>query len=128
MALTPIQAKCLETLVIKHIKEAVPPTLDPYEFAYTLDCIPHYGIGFCTFKQISQYVRFGKHTSSTLLIHTGTPQGCVLSPLLYTLFTHDCCITVPTNLIVKFVDDTTVLGLINNDNKSAYKSVVHIMV
>lgn len=34
VALTPIQAKCLERLVIKHIKEAVPPTLDPYQFAY----------------------------------------------------------------------------------------------
>lgn len=33
VALTPIQAKCLERLVIKHIKEAV-PTLDPYQFAY----------------------------------------------------------------------------------------------
>lgn len=31
---------------------------------------------------------------------------------------------VPTNLIVKFVDDTTVLRLINNDNKSAYRNVV----
>lgn len=75
-------------------------------------------------KNLSQYVRFGKHTSSTLLIYTGVPQGCVLSPLLCTLFTHDCCITLPTNLIVKFMDDTTVLGLINNDDKSAYRSVV----
>lgn len=90
----------------------------------TLDCIPHCNWFLDFLKNLSQYVRFGKHTSSTLLIHTGVPQGCVLSPLLCTLFTHDCCITLPTNLIVKFVDDTTVLGLINNDNKSAYRNVV----
>lgn len=71
----------------------------------------------------SEYVRVSKHSSSTLLINTGAPQGCVLGPLLYTLFTHDCCVTLPTNLIVKFAYDTTVLGLINN-NECAYKSEV----
>ncbi|KAK3566541.1 hypothetical protein QTP86_034045 [Hemibagrus guttatus] len=37
-----------------------------------------------------QSVRLGNHISSTLILHTGIPQGCVLSPLLYSLFTHDC--------------------------------------
>ncbi|KAK7895270.1 hypothetical protein WMY93_020595 [Mugilogobius chulae] len=34
VALTPIPAKCLERLVIKHIKEAIPSALDQYQFAY----------------------------------------------------------------------------------------------
>lgn len=29
-----LPAKCLERLVIKHIKNAIPPTLDQYQFAY----------------------------------------------------------------------------------------------
>ena len=35
-------------------------------------------------------VRVGNNTSATLILNTGAPQGCVLSPLLYSLFAHDC--------------------------------------
>lgn len=35
VALTPIPAKCLEWLVIKHSREARPHTLDPHKFAYS---------------------------------------------------------------------------------------------
>ncbi|KAI3359017.1 hypothetical protein L3Q82_015400 [Scortum barcoo] len=54
-----------------------------------------------------QAVRMGRTTSSTLTLNTGAPQGCVLSPLLYSLFTHDCVATHSSNTIVKFADDTT---------------------
>ncbi|KAI4900670.1 hypothetical protein NFI96_025609 [Prochilodus magdalenae] len=37
-----------------------------------------------------QVVRVGNSFSSTLTLSTGASQGCVLSPLLYSLFTHDC--------------------------------------
>jgi hypothetical protein len=37
-----------------------------------------------------QVVRVGSNTSATLILNTGAPQGCVLSPLLYSLFNHDC--------------------------------------
>jgi hypothetical protein len=37
-----------------------------------------------------QVIRVGNNTSAMLILNTGAPQGCVLSPLLYSLFTHDC--------------------------------------
>ncbi len=34
IALTSVVAKCLERLVLRHIKASLPPTFDPYQFAY----------------------------------------------------------------------------------------------
>jgi hypothetical protein len=44
----------------------------------------------------------------------------VLSPLLYSLFTHDCTARHDS----KFADDTTVVGLITNNDKTAYREEV----
>ena len=41
-------------------------------------------------KVCPQVVKVGNNTSATLILNTGALQGCVLSPLLYSLFTHDC--------------------------------------
>lgn len=76
----------------------------------------------------TQRVRVGNYISPTLVIHTGTPQGCVLSPLLYTLFTHDCSASSSSNLTVKFAEDTTVLRLITNDDEMDYRNEVQHLV
>ena len=36
-----------------------------------------------------QVMRVGNNTSATLTLPTGAPQGCLLSPLLYSLVSHD---------------------------------------
>ena len=51
-----------------------------------------------------QVVRVGNNISTPLILNTGAPQGCVLSPLLYSLFTHDCVATHASNSIIKFAD------------------------
>ena len=67
-----------------------------------------------------QVVRVGRHISNPLTLNTGSPQGCVLSPLLYSLYTHDCVARYSSNSIVKFADDTVVVGLISDNDEKAY--------
>lgn len=71
-----------------------------------------------------QYVRSGHICSTTVTLNTGVPQGCVLSPFLYSLFTHDCRPVYGSNSIIKFADDTTVIGLISNNDETAYREEI----
>ncbi|KAK3539575.1 hypothetical protein QTP70_010270 [Hemibagrus guttatus] len=153
VALTPIIMKCFERLVMKQIKDLLPPSLDPMQFAYhpnhstddvitTTLClalthrdnkdsyvrmlfidfssafntiIPQHLteklslLGINTFlcnwildflTGRPQSVRIGNSTSSATTLNTGAPQGCVLSPLLFTLLTHDCAAMHSSNHIV----------------------------
>uniref|UniRef100_A0A8C1QXK5 Reverse transcriptase domain-containing protein n=1 Tax=Cyprinus carpio TaxID=7962 RepID=A0A8C1QXK5_CYPCA len=62
-----------------------------------------------------QSVRVGHNTSNTTTLSTGAPQGYVLSPMLFTLLTHNCTAKFSSNHIIKFADDTTVVGIISNN-------------
>ncbi len=72
----------------------------------------------------SQLVTMGNNTSSPLVLNIGAPQGCVLSQLLYSLYTHDCTATHSSNVIVKFTDDTMVIGPITDNDETAYREEV----
>jgi hypothetical protein len=65
-----------------------------------------------------QVVKVGNNISTSLNLNTGAPQGCVFSPLLYSLFTHDCVTMHTSNSIIKFADDTTVVCLIANNDET----------
>uniref|UniRef100_A0A3B3BMW9 Alkylated DNA repair protein AlkB homologue 8 N-terminal domain-containing protein n=1 Tax=Oryzias melastigma TaxID=30732 RepID=A0A3B3BMW9_ORYME len=41
-----------------------------------------------------------------------------------TLFTHDCSAIHPTNMVVKFADDTTIVGLISNNDETHYREEI----
>ena len=69
-----------------------------------------------------QVARVGNNTSAPLTLNTGAPQGCMLSPLLYSLFTHDCVAKHNSNTIIKFDEDTTVVGLITTMMRQPIRS------
>ncbi len=73
---------------------------------------------------ISQVVKINDILSSLKTISVGAPQGCVLSPLLYSIYTNDCVSHCNSVQILKFADDTTLIGLITNDNESDYRREV----
>ncbi len=67
-----------------------------------------------------QVVKVGQFTSNSITLNVGAPQVCVLSPRLYSLYTHDCVSSHSSTSIVKFSDDTVVLGLISNNYETTY--------
>ena len=56
--------------------------------------------------------------SAEVRTNTGAPQGCVLSPALFTLYTSDCRCTSNDTLQVKFFDDASLTGLISTSEDS----------
>jgi hypothetical protein len=49
--------------------------------------------------------------SDVVFTRTGSPQGCVLSPLLFILYTDSCRSTQECSFITKFSDDSALLSL-----------------
>ena len=71
---------------------------------------------FLTKRQ--QQVCIGDTWSKTLVTNTGAPQGCVLSPVLFTLYTNDCRSTSNRCDVIKYADDTAILGRLNKTPES----------
>ncbi len=66
----------------------------------------------------------GGWVSSEITVSTGSPQGCCLSPKLFTLYTSDCVSTRDDTVITKYADDTTILGLIRGGDDSGYRGLI----
>ncbi len=75
-----------------------------------------------------QLVRLGRFMSNSRSTNTEAlhqaPQGFVLSPLLFSLYTNDYTSKGSFVKLLKFADDTTVISLIQDGDESAYTQEV----
>ena len=71
----------------------------------------------------TQRVRVLDCLSDEITTNTGTAQGCVLSPSLFILYTNDCKIDSDCVKLIKYADDTVILGLVK-DSETEYRSCV----
>ncbi|KAK3566673.1 hypothetical protein QTP86_002953 [Hemibagrus guttatus] len=146
VALTSVVMKSFERLVLAYLKNITGPLLDPLQFAYRANSsafntiiptllqtkltqlsvpssICQWITSFLTDRY--QLVKLGKFKSNSRTTSTGAPQGCVLSPLLFSLYTNDCTSTDPSVKLLKFEDDTTIIGLIQDESdESAYRQEI----
>ena len=60
--------------------------------------------------------------TSTKTINTGAPQGTVISPFLFTLYTNDCTSHSQQASIIKFSDDTAIID--TSDSHTSYEREV----
>ena len=75
----------------------------------------------------TQYVKLGSSITSNIVVsNTGAPQGTVLAPFLFTLYTADVRSDSPLCPLIKFADDTALIGLIEKDQSTDYLRQLNI--
>ncbi|KAI3372144.1 hypothetical protein L3Q82_007002 [Scortum barcoo] len=143
--------KTLERLVLAHLRPLVVSSfMDPLQFAYQPDigvddaCIQHHPaqaagdklqlagvdhhlttwiLDYLTHRP--QFVRVQGFESDRLLCSTGAaPQGTVLAPFLFTLYTADFSYNTPSCHLQKFSDDSAVVGLITDGDDREYRGLI----
>ena len=67
-----------------------------------------------------QYVTINDLISDLLTINTGGPQGCVLSALLFIIYTNDLRSHSANCRLIKYADDTVIVGLITGGQDNDY--------
>ena len=77
---------------------------------------------------MSNYVKLYETISNLRKLNTGAPQGCVLSPTLYTLYTNDYRVKHSDTSLIKFADDSAFQGLFTNGLDSNYIEKVYRFV
>ena len=67
-----------------------------------------------------QFVHICPFKSNIINSNTGAPQGTVLAPFLFTLYTSDARSTDDNCFLIKFADDTMLLSLVKDNNDISF--------
>ena len=70
-----------------------------------------------------QYVKLNDSLSELVQINTGAPQGIVLSPTLYTIYTNDYRSHKNNTILIEFADDSTIQGLLCESKDCYFEEV-----
>ncbi|MCI4378698.1 hypothetical protein PGIGA_G00218730 [Pangasianodon gigas] len=150
LALTPAAMKCFERIVMTHIKRTIPATLDPFQFAYRQNRSTDDAVNDAIQTALTHlegkdtYVRMLfidyssafntviPHRLSKKLLALGlTPSLCnwVLNfltdrPQSVRVGNRTSGIRTTNTRIIKFADDTTVIGLITGGEATSYRREV----
>ncbi|KAK1803181.1 hypothetical protein P4O66_021705, partial [Electrophorus voltai] len=142
IALTSIIMKCFKRLVMRHIKTQLPPSLDPLQFAYCSNRSTDDAISTTLHLALTHLDKKGTYIRMLFIdfssaFNTIVPQHLIGKLSLLGLNTSLCNWILDfltgrpqssSNHIIKFADDTTVVGLINKVNESAYREEVQELV
>ena len=78
---------------------------------------------------VSLKLKNGCFESSELITNTGAPQGTVLAPILFSIYTNSCVQNFQNIPIIKYADDTSIQALIKTtDDVANYFSEVNRFV
>jgi hypothetical protein len=75
-----------------------------------------------------QRVRSGGTLSDEIIVSTGAPQGCVLSPTLFSIYTDEIRFSDAIIALFKFADDMALVGLLTGEESlAAYYAAVKVL-
>ena len=75
-----------------------------------------------------QTVKCSGTSSRTVITSTGSPQGCVLSPVLFTLYIKAMGVQQPSMDIIKYADDTVIIERLNHNTPSIMQDELNDIV
>ena len=70
-----------------------------------------------------QWVKYNNLNSIIKCLNQGAPQGCVISPILFSLYISDYTITNDNCSIIKYADDTVITGFLRGDSSPYFREV-----